>query len=57
MMPNTPAIYTAPNGQEFRCIVLTGRLDPVFHDYLILMLHNDRKVYADPVRLMPINEA
>lgn len=55
MFPNTPAIYTAPNGDEIPCVIVTGRLDPVFHDYLIDM--KGRKVYAPPVRLMPLNEA
>jgi hypothetical protein len=57
LQPNTPAIYTAPSGDTFKCIVVTGRLDPVFNDYLIRRDDSGKLCYASPVRLELINEA
>jgi hypothetical protein len=55
MTPNTLMRYTAPNGQVFNCIIVTGRPHPLFHDYAIRIDPDGKMVWADPARLTPLD--
>jgi hypothetical protein len=57
MEPNTPMRYTAPNGDQFKCIVLTGRVDIIFGTVVVKRDDDGRTVHAYPRHLEPINEA
>jgi hypothetical protein len=49
--------YTAPNGQVFNCIILTGRVDMIYGTVTVKRDDNGRMVHAEPRYLEPINEA
>jgi hypothetical protein len=54
---NTPMIYIAPNGEQFNCTVLTGRVDIIFGTVVVKRDDDGRMVHAYPRHLEPINEA
>ena len=57
MNPNTTALYTAPNGSQFKVIILTGRVDLIYGTVTVKRDDDGRMVYAEPRYLEPINEA
>jgi hypothetical protein len=54
MTPNALMIYTAPNGQQFRCTIVDGELHPLFHDLKIRRDDDGGMVWADPAKLTPV---
>jgi hypothetical protein len=54
MTPNALMIYTAPNGQQFLCTIVTGSPHPLFHDMAVRRDDDGRMVWADPAKLTPV---
>lgn len=54
MTPDSIMRYTAPNGTQFKCIVLTGRVDIIYGTVAVRRDDNGRLVHAEPKYLEPL---